>query len=270
MPCITINDKELYYEDRGEGFPLLFGHSYLWDDAMWEPQVEALSRQYRCIVPDLWGHGRSAAVEGEPYPVEALAQDYWAFVQALGLNKFAVLGLSVGGMWGTHLALDYPEAVKALVIMDSFVGPEPEETRARYFQMMDAIEQAGTIPAPMIDAIVPLFFSPVTLAEKPQLVQNLRQRLGSLSAERLPGILSIGRGIFSRNSVFERLGDISMPSLVVVGADDLSRPPHESRAMAKAIPGGRLEVVEDAGHVSNLERPAEVTAILTEFLAQAL
>jgi pimeloyl-ACP methyl ester carboxylesterase len=223
MPSITIDGKELYYEDRGAGFPLLFGHSYLWDVAMWEPQVASLSRRYRCIVPELWSHGHSDPPGEESYPLERLAADYWALVQALGIEEFAVVGLSVGGMWGTQMALDHPEAVRALAVMDSFVGAEPEENRARYFQMMGAVEQAGGFPGPILDAVVPLFFSPVTLGEKPQLVEGFRRRLSALSAEQIPGILSVGRGIFSRDSIFERLGEIDVPSLVMVGPDEVTR-----------------------------------------------
>ncbi len=105
MPVLTIKGRALYYEDRGEGFPLLFGHSYLWDSGMWEPQVEAFSSHYRCIVPDLWAHGRSDPPPEAPYSLEAIADDHWALAQALGLGRFAIIGLSVGGMWGIHLAL---------------------------------------------------------------------------------------------------------------------------------------------------------------------
>lgn len=260
----------LFYEEHGTGFPLLFGHSYLWDAAMWTPQAQALSSSYRCIVPELWGHGRSALPSASPYPIERLAEDHWALAAALGLERFVLIGLSVGGMWAVHLTLNHPEAVKALVLMDTFVGPEPEETRLRYFAMMDTVEQAGRIPPPLADLIVPLFFSPATIQRNPALVSRFREHLISLPTEQVPGILSIGRGIFSRSSVLDRLNKIQVPTLVIVGADDRSRPPHEARQMAEAIPGARLEVIEEAGHVSNLEQPERVTALLQAFLQKVL
>ncbi len=270
MPYKTIGEKKLFYNDQGEGFPLLFGHSYLWDAAMWSPQVEALSSSYRCIVPELWGHGRSDPPPVTPYPIERLASDHWELVRALGLESWAVIGLSVGGMWGVHLALEHPEAVKALVLMDTFVGPEPEETHDRYFKMLDMVEQAGMIPAPLIEAIVPLFFSPVTVQRNPDLVNRFRGSLASLSKEQAPGIVSIGRGIFSRASLLDRLGEIQAPTLIIVGADDRSRPPHEARQMAEMIPNARFEIIEEAGHVSNLEQPERVTALLRTFLQESL
>ncbi len=270
MPYKTIKGKNLFYEERGVGFPLLFGHSYLWDGAMWEPQVEVLSASYRCIVPDLWAHGRSELPPSVPYSVESMAADHWELAVALGLERFAMIGLSVGGMWGLHLALNHPDAVRALVLMDTFVGPEPADTRARFFQMLDTVEQAGAIPPSLIEAIIPLFFSPVTMKHNPEMVNRFKERLASIPSERISGLVGIGRGIFGRASVLDRLGEIQVPTLVIVGADDLSRPPHEAQQMAEAIPNARLEVIAEAGHISNLEQPERVTELIETFLRQVL
>ncbi len=270
MPEMLIHGRRMFYEDHGSGFPLLFGHSYLWDARMWDPQVEALSRTYRCIVPEIWAHGRSDPPPHSPYSVDALAEDMWAFAQALGLDRFAIIGLSVGGMWGMRVALAHPEAVAALVLMDTDAGEEPPESRQRYFAMMAAVEQAGALPPPILEALVPFFFSPRTVQRNPDLVARFKASLAAIPPERLPGILAIGRGIFSRSSVLERLGEIRVPTLVMVGEDDISRPPHESERIARAIPGARLERISEAGHMANLERPDRVTPILESFLAQSL
>ncbi|MCB0190019.1 MAG: alpha/beta fold hydrolase [Caldilineaceae bacterium] len=270
MPTITMKGQAMHYEEQGRGFPILFGHSYLWDAAMWQPQIAALATSYRCIVPELWGHGRSAAAPTIPYATEELAADMWTFTQELGLEQFAVVGLSVGGMWGAHLTLDHPDAVVALVLMDTYLGPEPITTQARYFGMLDVVEQNGGIPAPMLDAIAPLFFSPVTMQQKPEMVERFRADLLAFEAEQIPSIVALGRGIFSRASQLTRLPAINAPTLVIVGADDRSRPPHEAEEMAMRIPGAALEVIADAGHISNLEQPKTVTALLTQFLQTVL
>lgn len=270
MPYITVKGQRMFYLDEGTGFSVLFGHSYLWDSSMWEPQIKELSASYRCIVPDLWGHGRSDPPPQSPYSIEALAEDAWELAQALKLERFAVVGLSVGGMWAVHLALAHPEAVAALVLMDTYVGPEPKESAARYFQMIGMVEKLGRIPPQMLDALLPLFFSPATLQRSPKFVEEFRSQLTSIPPERIPGILALGKGIFSRNSVLERLGEIKAPTLIIVGKDDRSRPPHEAQKMAELIPGARLEIIPDAGHISNLEKPEEVTALLKAFLSEAL
>lgn len=270
MPVVTLSGQQMYYEDHGAGFPLLFGHSYLWNAAMWQPQIEVLSGSYRCIVPELWGHGRSDPPPETPYSIEAMAREYWDFVEALGLDRFAMIGLSVGGMWGAHLTLNHPEAVATLVLMDTHIGAEPEETRLLYFAMLDAVEQMGEFPEDLAATVAFMFFSPKTVQNNQHLVDGFKDYLMAEPTERIPGVVGIGRGIFGRNSVLERLGEIRTPTLVVVGEDDQPRPPHEAREMADLIPDARLEIVKEAGHICTLEQSDEVAALLATFLAESL
>ncbi len=266
MSYFSVKEKKFFYEEHGAGFPVLFGHSYLWDAAMWSPQIAHFSPVYRCIVPEVWGHGQSDVVPQIPYSIEALAEDHHLLITSLKVEQYALIGLSVGGMWATQLALEYPEAVKALVLMDTYVGPEPEETHQRYFAMLDAVEHAGMIPPPLIEQIVPLFFSPETLTHQPSLVNRFKESLASIPSDRIPSVVALGRAIFSRASLLERLGEIDVPTLVIVGKDDRSRPPHEARIMAEKIRGAQLAVISGAGHVSNLEQAQEINGILETFL----
>ena len=269
MPFVEIKSRHIYYEEQGSGFPLLFGHSYLWNAAMWQPQIEALSEHFRCIVPDLWGHGQSDAPPESSHTIEALAEDFWTFAQDLKLERFVMIGLSVGGMWGAHLTLNHPEAVAALVLMDTSLEAEPEDTRLLYFGMLDAVEQMGEFHEDLANTVAPMFFSPKTVESNPELINNFRDRLSAEPAERIPGVIALGRGIFGRNAVIDRFGEFQTPTLVVVGEDDGPRPPHESQAMADRIPGARLEIVPDAGHICTLEQPALVNELLIDFLTNA-
>jgi len=154
--------------------------------------------------------------------------------------------------------------------MDTFLGAEPPATQARYFAMLDALERAGRMPPPLVEQVVPLFFAPETLTGNPVLVDRFRKSLNDLSSERIPSIVTLGRAIFSRPSLLERLPELHCPTLVVVGRGDRSRPVHEADLMAKAIPGARLEIIEAAGHISNLEQPAHVLGLLEDFLKTTL
>ncbi len=270
MPFITVKGKMMFFEEEGDGFPLLFGHSYLWDAAMWKPQVAELAKSYRCIVPEIWGHGRSDVLPGRPYSIEELAEDHWIFARALGLEQFAVIGLSVGGMWGAHMALAHPEAVTALVLMDTYTGPEPDESMTRYFRMLDIVEQAAAIPPDLVKTLVPLFFSPATMRSHHDFVDGFKDKLASVRAEMVPSIVDIGRGIFSRKSILDRLSGLNIPALVIVGADDSARPPEESRRMAQLIRNAQLVVVPEAGHICNLEQPELVNRLLVRFLNKVL
>ena len=114
-----INGKKMAYLDIGEGPVLLFGHSFLWDADMWQPQLQELSKSYRCIAPDFWGHGESEGISDSNYSMKQIAKDYLALLDALEIQSCAVIGLSVGGMWGTEMALMAPERVESLIIMDT-------------------------------------------------------------------------------------------------------------------------------------------------------
>ena len=270
MPSIAIHGQELHYLDRGAGFPVLFGGSYLWDAAMWAPQVEALSTRYRCIVPELWGHGKSGAIPEVPYSMSKLAGDMRGLVDALGLGQFAVVGLSVGGIWGIEMALDCPGQVRALVLMDTAAGEEPAETQALYFGMLDLMERVGALPPPLAEQVVPIYFAPETLTGNRALVHGFRRSLLEIGKDRLASVVALGRAIFSRPSLHERLGEIRCPTLVAVGRHDRPRPVPESQALANAITGARLEIIEGAGHISSLEQPKRVLAMLESFLASTL
>ncbi len=266
MPFMTINGRNLHYTDQGEGFPILFGHSFLWDERMWAPQLAALSQQYRCLVVDLWDHGQSDHLNADSYTMKQLADDYWQFTQNLGLEKFAIVGLSVGGMWGVQLTLDHPEAVSALVIMDTYVGAEPEVTQKKYLAMMaDMVAKKG-VSAELATVIAPLFFSPKTCANNPEIVQALKARLMAMPADNIPGIVTLGKMIFTRDCLLARLPEIKQPTLVGVGADDIPRPPSEAKDMADRLHNGKLAVIKNAGHIANLEQPDEVTKLLSSFL----
>lgn len=219
---------------------------------MWRPQLDHLKEHFRCIAVDLWDHGQSAHLGKESTTIKELADDAWQLMSHLGISHFGCVGLSVGGMWGTQLALDHPEAVSTLVLMDTYVGSEPEVTQAKYFGMLDQV--------------VPLFFSPYTLKENPELVSNFRHKLASIPEENIPGIVALGRAIFSRTSLLDRLPSLRVPALVVVGEDDIPRPPKEAVEMASLLPNGQLEVIPQAGHICNLEQVEAVTQLLDKFI----
>lgn len=265
MQFMTIRGKKFYYRDVGQGYPILFGHSYLWNSKMWEPQIEALSKHFRCIVTDLWDHGNSDCLD-EEYSLKACAEDHWQLMQHLGLDEFAMVGLSIGGMWGTELTLAHPDAVSALVLMDTFVGGEPSVSQERYFALLDKIESDGCFIPPIVDQVVPIFFSPQTLTCQKPFVEEFRNRLLEMKKEQIPGIVKIGRIIFSREDRLAQLKTISQPTLIITGRDDIPRPPVEAEQMAELLPNSRVKIIENAGHICNLECPEKVNHLLLNFL----
>ncbi|MGF1731634.1 alpha/beta fold hydrolase [Photobacterium kasasachensis] len=270
MGTFTIDNKTMHFLDKGEGPVLVFGHSYLWDSAMWAPQVEALSQHYRCIVPDLWSHGQSESAPEKTRTLRDYANDILALLDHLNIDNFSIIGLSVGGMWGAELVLKAPARVQSLVLMDTFIGYEPEVTHAKYFAMLDTIADLKLVPAPMIDMITPMFFARNAAEDNPELVAQFRSHLAGLNGQHALDITRIGRMVFGRRDTFEEVEKLTLPTLIMVGAEDSPRPPLEAQLMHDAIDGSQYVIIPAAGHISNLEQPEFVTKHLVEFLDAAL
>ena len=267
MPVTVIDGQPLHYIDQGSGPAVLLGSSYLWDRTMWAPQIEALSQQYRVIVPELWGHGESGPLPSHTQSLDDLARQALALLDHLDIAQVNLVGLSVGGMWGARLALLAPERINSLVLMDTHLGAEPEATRQYYFSLFKMIEDAGAIPEPLLDVIAPIFFR-AEIDRESALYQEFRQALQDFSRERLlSSVVPLGRLIFSREDVLDQLPRLDADTtLVMCGEQDKPRPPTESREMAELI-GCSLILIPEAGHISARENPDFVNEALLTFLA---
>ncbi|KTC48483.1 2-succinyl-6-hydroxy-2,4-cyclohexadiene-1-carboxylate synthase, partial [Pseudomonas fluorescens ABAC62] len=230
-------------------------------------QVDALSQQYRVIVPELWGHGESGNLPTQTHSLEDLANQNLSLLNHLGIEQINLVGLSVGGMWGARLALKAPERINSLVLMDTYLGAEPEATRQYYFSLFKMIEDAGAIPEPLLDVIAPIFFRQ-NIDRESALYQDFRTSLQAFSRDQLlHSIVPLGRLIFSRNDVLEQLPKLDADTtLVMCGEQDKPRPPAESREMAELI-GCALTLIPEAGHISSRENPDFVNEALLTFLA---
>jgi pimeloyl-ACP methyl ester carboxylesterase len=266
---IDVMGSPMGVVDVGRGDTVVLGHSYLWDAMMWRPQIEALSKHYRVIVPELWGHGRSGPLPQGTQDLRDLAKQYLLLLDRLGVERFALAGLSIGGMWGTELALLAPQRLSGLVLMDTYVGAEPAELRARYFSMFNVVEQAKGFPDSLIEVVVPLYFSATVNSRSPQLPAGLRAALREWNRDRLlDSVIPIGRIIFSRRDALADLHDFPFPVMVMTGADDIPRPTPEGREMAQRLGCPYVEIPR-AGHISSLEAPEAVTRHLEDFFGKA-
>ena len=267
MPVAVIDGQPLHYVDQGSGPVVLLGSSYLWGADMWAPQIEAVSQQYRVIVPELWGHGESGPLPAHTHSLDDLARQALALLDQLDIPQINLVGLSVGGMWGARLALLAPQRINSLVLMDTYLGAEPDATRQYYFSLFKMIEDAGAIPEPLLDVVAPIFFRP-GIDRESALYQDLRRQLQGYSKERLlQSIVPLGRLIFSRETVLEQLPRLDADTtLIMCGEQDKPRPPAESEEMAGLI-GCSLILIPEAGHISARENPDFVNEALLTFLA---
>ncbi|WP_076411252.1 alpha/beta fold hydrolase [Shewanella sp. UCD-KL12] len=267
---ITIDNKRLSYLDIGTGPVLLFGHSYLWDSQMWAPQIECLSQHYRCIVPELWGHGDSESLPESTHSLRDISAQMLELMDALSIDSFSIVGLSVGGMWGAELALLAPTRVQTLVMMNSFIGYEPEVARAKYYNMLDIIRNTQAVPAALIEQITPLYFCKDADKKHPALFQGFATSLENLEPARIESIYRLGKIIFGRRDTMDDIENLTLPCLIMTGVEDTVRPVLESYLMHDAIDGSEFIHIPNAGHISTLEEPDFINNQLKHFLGKHL
>jgi pimeloyl-ACP methyl ester carboxylesterase len=263
------SDTTLTALDCGEGDVVVLAHSYLWGAEMWRPQIDALSRHYRVVVPNLWGHGDAGRLPPDVTDLRGVAVRHLQLLDRLAIDRFAFVGHSTGAMWGAELACLAPERVTAFGLIDTFIAPEPDDRRIRYLAMLEEIAEAVAFPDRLLAAVVPYFFSPGFSAAMPDVPASFRARLAEWDRARLlDTIVPLGRMIYSRRDMLANLVSRDIPALVLTGTEDYPRPVHEGRRMAHAL-GCNFVALPGAGHMSTLEAPDLVTAQLMTLLADA-
>lgn len=261
MNTRTINGVKLAYVDRGQGPVLLLVHGFPLDHTMWNGQIDPLGRHCRVIAPDLRGFGGSEAPEG-PATMAGMADDLAGLLEALGIDEpVVVCGLSMGGYVAMEFYRRHAARLKGLVLCDTRATADTPEAADGRRETAQRVLRDG--PGFLAETMLPKLLSETTLANHPRVAKALRQTILDGSPE---GIAAAARGMAERSDSRELLPRITCPTLVLVGAEDAISPPAEMRSMAEAIPGGRLVVIPDAGHISPAENPAAFNAVVLEFL----
>jgi 3-oxoadipate enol-lactonase len=257
---MNVRGIEIAYEDVGRGDPVVLLHGFLFNRSLWREQAEALGESFRLITPDLRGHGESAAVPG-PATMEEMADDVAALLDGLGVGRAIVGGLSMGGYVTLAFCRRYPERVRALILADTRAQADTEEQRRGREEMARVALTRGM--QPIADSMTPKLLAPETIAARPDVVERTRAMILGTSPS---GAAEALRGMSVRRDQTEWLREISVPTLILVGSEDAITPPAASEAMRAQIKGARLDVIEGAGHASNIERPAEFNRALADFL----
>jgi pimeloyl-ACP methyl ester carboxylesterase len=248
MPKLNRDGVQIYYEVHGEGPVILLSHGYSSTSGMWKGQIEALSTRHRLVIWDMRGHGDSDYPDDQAaYSEEATVADMAALLDAVGVEKAIVGGLSLGGYMSLAFNRTHPERVSALLIIDTGPGYRNDEAREGWNQ--NAIRRAERLERDGLD-----------LANASAEVRQVRHR----SAD---GLAKAARGMLTQRDagVMNSLASVAVPSLVVVGADDTPFLA-ASDYMAAKIPGAKKVVIPDAGHASNIDQPAAFNRAVGDFL----
>lgn len=261
MPTANIGGVQIAYRDEGVGLPLVLVHAFPLSGAMWRAQIDALAQRYRVIVPDMRGFGSSQIVPG-PASIDQYADDLAGLLDQLGLAAQPVVlgGLSMGGYIAFAFLRRYRERVRALILADTRPQPDGDAAREQREQSARLAEQQG--PGAIADRMLPNLISAHSS-------DALRAELRSIiESNDRAGIAAAQRAMALRQDSTPLLSAIAVPTLVLVGVDDVLSPPDVLREMHQAITGSRLVVIERAGHVSNMEQPTAFNAALEEFLSE--
>ena len=258
---ITLCDGiEIAYDDVGSGPPIAFIHGFPHNRSLWSPQLGGLVDRARCIAPDLRGFGESS--RHGPYTIDQYADDVAMLLKELGIEHAVVIGLSMGGyvafaLWRRHRAL-----VRALVLADTRAGADSDEGRTKRRALIDLARTRGS--GAVADAQSIGLIGKTTRAKRPALIDDVHRLLASAPVDGIVGALE---AMMARVDSTPTLATIDVPTLVIVGDEDVLTPNTESQILHDAIRGSRFEVIEHAGHVSNMERPAAFNHVLSEFIA---
>jgi len=258
---IQLQNYRMAYDDFGQGQPLLFIHGYPLSRRMWQPQMASLAMDARVLAIDLRGHGDSQATPG-PYPMSLLADDCAAFLDTLGIQRPVVIcGLSMGGYIAFAFYRQHPSRVAGLVLAATRPGPDTPEGQANRDKSTALARQQGV--SAIAEAMLPRLLSPGTYHNRPELVNQVRTIMESVSLDGITGDLL---GMKGRPDSTPTLAEIKVPTLVLHGADDQLIPLREAETMHSAIPNAGLQVLPTAGHLLNLEQPELFNQAIQGFL----
>jgi 3-oxoadipate enol-lactonase len=263
MTLVRLNDIQMAYDDTGSGRPVVLIHGYPFNRSLWDEQVAALSSSYRVIAPDLRGFGETDASNG-PATMNQMAQDVALLLDHLGIARATIAGLSMGGYVALAFYKQLSMRVRALILADTRATADTEEAKQTREQQAQKALTEGM--AGIADGMLPKLLTPETVSKRPDIVKRVRDMMLKTKPE---GAAAALRGMAQREDLTGLIAKISVPTLILVGVDDAITPVADSEKMQQSIAGSRLVVLENAGHVSNLERTEEFNQALHGFLEES-
>jgi 3-oxoadipate enol-lactonase len=257
---ITVNDIDVHYtlEGPSEAPTVTMSHSLATDLSMWDPQAAALAKRYRVLRYDTRGHGGTDAPAGA-YSLQQLAADARGLLEALGIARTHWVGLSMGGMIGQTLALSSPQILQSLSLCDTS-SRIPAEAKPLWDERITVAETKGMDPH--VEPTIARWFTAPFVQARPDVVESVRDMIRRTPPRGYAGCCHAIRAL----DLTDRLSAVSLPTLIIVGAQDVGTPVAASQAIHERIKGSELVILDSASHLSNLEQPQAFTRALEAFL----
>ncbi len=260
MERLRSGDAEIVYWVEGSGPPVVLLHPFPVHHEFWNPIVPALSSRYRILRPDLRGHGDSDIGEG-PAIMPKHATDLARVMDAAGFGKAMIVGCSIGGYILFEFWRRFRARVSALAICDSRPQPDSAEGRANRLKSAADVLERGT--EPFFASQIPRLIGHTTLSTRPDLVDGAHRMMRKMSAE---DVSLVQRGMAERPDSVGDLKTINVPTLIVIGEEDILSTVADGELMRQQIRGSQLKVIPKAGHYAPYEQPEAVGPLLRQFL----
>ena len=262
-----IGARTIAYLDSAPGKTdlraLVLLHAFPIGANLWEPQIKSIPQGWRLITPDLRGFGGSTELDSaSALSMSDYADDVVDLLEELGVKRAVIGGCSMGGYAALALYQTRPDIFDGLVLANTRAGADSPESRANRRNMLALVDREG--PSGVAREMMPKLLGKTTHETKPDAEANVRRLIKQQSPA---GVRAAIDRMMHRADSTPLLAQVSVPTLVITGAEDEMIPVEESRQIASGIRGARLVIIPGAGHLANLEQPEAFNTALTEFLA---
>lgn len=254
---------ELHVRQVGAGLPLVLLHAFPLSSAMWREQRDGLCDVARVVTPDLRGFGGSLLGQDEP-SLDLVADDVAAALDALGLDRVVLGGLSMGGYAAMAFLRRHPGRVLGLVLADTKATADPEPVRDRRERIAMRLEAEGTAEV-LLESVLPALCGPTTQRDRPLVLGRVK---ALVEAAPPAAAAWAQRAMAARPDSLDVLRTVAVPALVLLGDEDELSTRGDADAMLAALPDAELEVLPGSGHLSAVEVPGEFTAAVRTFLGR--
>lgn len=267
----TLDGRGTRYLEAGKGRPLVLLHAFPLSADMWRPQLASLPPGWRGIAQDLRGFGGTSrdVIDGEHLVavpacgMDDYARDVLSLLDDLGIDRFVLGGLSMGGYVAFALWRLAAARIQGMLLADTRPEADSDQIRTGRGQMLELLEREG--PRGIADAMLPRLLGAATCARRPDVVAEVRR---IIETNRPDAIADAIRSLMTRPDSTPQLESITVPVRLVAGRDDELTPVLLHEQMHARVPGSTLTVIEGAGHLSNVEQPETFNQALSGFLSR--
>ncbi|MFC7394138.1 alpha/beta fold hydrolase [Scopulibacillus cellulosilyticus] len=261
MPMATCHKQIIQYEEKGHGEPVILIHGVGMDHTMWTKQVDALSKYYRVIVYDMLGHGGSDKPPA-PYNLSQFVNQLVALMNVLQVESAHIVGFSMGGMVAQAMAIMHPEKVRTLTVM-SAVANRSEQQQKSVLSRVTAVKESGA--SGTVEPAISRWFNKEFIDQNKKTINLIRERLNNND----PSAYLAAYTLFAAadQELWPMLSQISHPTLILTGENDIGSTPEMAKAMHSAIPHSKIVIVPEGKHMLPIEMADIVNDTIHSFIS---